>query len=46
MTIERTHHGAWRIYTLLNGYLIQRTYFGYSKREAMAQFRADIKEGA
>ena len=35
--------GAWIVSDIINGYLVQRVYMGYSKREAVALFK---KEGA
>ena len=34
--------GAWTISDIVNGYLVSRTYYGYTKREAMAAFRAEV----
>ncbi len=45
MTIERTHNGAWRIYELIDGYLESRLYMGYTKKEALAEFRAEFGKG-
>lgn len=44
MNIERTTQGAWRISDVVNGYRESRQYFGYTKREAIAEFRADVAE--
>lgn len=33
--------GAWQISAMLNGYLVTRTYFGYTKREALKAFREE-----
>lgn len=45
MTIERNPvSGAWRCSTVHDGYLVTMSYFGgYTKREAMAEFRAYLK---
>ena len=44
MTIERSSvTGAYIIYTDVNGHLMTRTYFGYTKREAAAMFRAEVR---
>jgi hypothetical protein len=45
MTIERTTNGAWRVYELIDGYLESRLYMGYTKKEALAEFRAEFKGG-
>lgn len=43
MTIERTFQGAWRISTVQGDRLHTQQYFGYTKREAIAEFRASLK---
>lgn len=44
MTIEKNREGAWVIYALgRDGYLVTRSYYGYSKREAVRLFREDMK---
>lgn len=42
MTIEKTLQG-YRISTMHQGYLITRLYIGYSKKEAIQQFKLYIK---
>lgn len=44
MTAERTAQGAWRISAIVGGYRESRTYFFYTKREAIAEFRAEFKQ--
>jgi hypothetical protein len=45
MNIERNREGAWAIYaTTGNGYLVQRQYAFYSKRDAMRLFRQELKQ--
>jgi hypothetical protein len=39
MTIERTFQGAWRISAIVDGYLVTRQFFGYTKKEAVAAFK-------
>jgi hypothetical protein len=39
MTIERTFQGAWRISGMIDGYLVTRQFFGYTKKEAIAAFK-------
>ena len=45
MTATRLHNGAWRIYALVEdgsgAYLLTRSYYGYTKREAVARFREE-----
>lgn len=43
MTIERTASGAWNIYgTDSQGYFRNRTYYGYTRRQALALYRAEL----
>jgi hypothetical protein len=40
MTIEKNREGAWVIYALgRDGYLVTRSYYGYTKRESVRLFR-------
>jgi hypothetical protein len=39
MTIERTFQGAYRISAIVDGYLVTRQFFGYTKKEAIAAFK-------
>ena len=41
ISIERNTHGAWVLATVYNGYRVQRSYTGYTKREAVAHFKKD-----
>jgi len=43
MTIERNYQGAWVISDIIGGYRVARSYYGYTKREAVALFRAYTK---
>lgn len=44
MLIRKTFQGAWEIsMDDIHGYSVTRQYFGYTKREAMRLFRADLK---
>ena len=46
MTIEKNREGAWVIYTLgRDGYLVTRSYYGYTKRDAVRLFREHIRGG-
>lgn len=42
MTIELNQHGAWVISDVINGYLVHRQYYGYTRREAIAEFMAEF----
>lgn len=45
MTIERNREGAWVIYALgRDGYLVTRSYYGYTKRESVRLFNEYMKE--
>jgi len=45
MTISATrqwHNGSWVVSAVVDGYLESIAYYGYTKREAVARFRAEI----
>lgn len=44
MLVEKTFQGALIISDLIGGQLVTRQFFGYSKREAMRQFKEQTKE--
>lgn len=44
MSIEKTSHGAWRVSDIVRGYLVTRTFFGYTKRQAASLFREEFPE--
>lgn len=39
------HNGAIRVSDILNGHLVQRVYYGYTKAEAVRKFRAEMRGG-
>jgi hypothetical protein len=43
MSTEKTTQGAWRIPDIIDGRLVSRVYFYYTKREAIAEFREEFK---
>ena len=43
MTISRNIHGAWVVSDIVNGRLIVRRYYYYTKREAVAAFKRETK---
>jgi hypothetical protein len=45
VTIERTIQGAWRISAIVNGYLMTRQYFFYTKGEAIREFKKEVQRG-
>ena len=46
MTIERNYEGAYIVSDIVNGYRVARKYYGYSKREALAMFKAEVLANA
>ena len=48
ITAERNAEGAWILSTITggsySGYRLQRSYYGYTRREATALFRQFVKE--
>lgn len=45
MTIERTIHGAYKCSAISGGFLVSRTYCGYTKRESERLFREFLNRG-
>lgn len=46
MNIEKNREGAWVIYALGgDGYLVTRSYYGYSKQDAVRLFREHMRGG-
>ena len=44
MIVERvTPSGAWSVYGVVKGYLLTRTYYGYSKAEAVKAWKAEAR---
>lgn len=44
MTTEKLFpSGAYRVSDVINGYLVQRVYYGYTKREAIAEFKRETR---
>ena len=45
MTLEKHKpSGAWIVSDIIQGQLIRRTYYGYTKREAMRMFRMETRD--
>ena len=42
---EKGHNGQWIITAEIAGHFIRRQYYGYTKREAMTEARAALKQG-
>lgn len=45
MTITKQKYGEWLVQDVVNGYLVSRQYYGYTKREAIREFKQDVKTG-
>jgi len=44
MTAEKlAPSGAWRVSAMRGGRLVSRVYYGFTKREALAEFRHEMK---
>ena len=43
MTIEKNIYGAWIISAVVGNQLIRRTYYMYTRREAIRLFREEIR---
>ena len=39
------HSGAVIVSDIVGGYLVARTYYGYTRREAVALFRRELSQG-
>jgi hypothetical protein len=45
-TAERNRvNGSWVVSDIVAGYWVTRVYYGYSKRESVARFTLEMKEG-
>ena len=42
MTIYRNMNGSWVVSSIVGGYRVARTYYGYTKREAARLFKAEV----
>jgi hypothetical protein len=43
MSIDKNSEGAWRISDVVDGYLVTRRYYGYTKREAIKLFKEETR---
>jgi hypothetical protein len=43
MTAAKLHNGAWYVADIVNGYLTSRTFYGYSKRDALRAFKREMR---
>ena len=46
MIAERNYEGAWVVSDIVGGYLVTRRFYYYSKREALAMFKAEVLANA
>ena len=46
MTITKQHNGSLLISDIINGHLVTRVYYEYSKREALKLFKQEFKKHA
>jgi len=44
ISVRKTFQGAYALSCLVNGYLVERQYMGYTLREAKKLFRQFVKE--
>jgi len=44
MIIEKLITGAWRVSDIINGYRVERVYYGYTKKQAVKQFNLDCEK--
>lgn len=42
MSITKNINGAYVVSDIINGYLVQRTYYGHTKREAILLFKYEM----
>lgn len=41
MSTVKNPNGSWTVSEIVDGYLVTRTYYGYTRRESLAQFRRE-----
>ena len=46
MTIEKNYEGAWVVSDIVDGYRVARRYYGFTKRQALADFRREVLANA
>jgi len=44
MSVYKNANGYWIVSDIISGYLVSRTYIGYTKREAIQRFKKETKE--
>ena len=45
MTIRKSFQGAWIISDIIDGYLVEKQYMFYTKKEAIRLFKENYKKG-
>jgi hypothetical protein len=45
MTITKNHNGSLTVSKVINGYLYTKTYYGYTKKEAVSLYTRETKGG-
>ena len=45
LSYRKTFQGAWVVSALVDGYLVERQFMGYTKKEATRLFRQYVKAG-
>lgn len=46
LSVERLWpSGGYRVAAIVGGYYVERVYMGYTRREAVRRFRAELREG-
>jgi hypothetical protein len=46
MIVEKNYEGAWVVSDIVNGYRVSRRYYGYTMRQAVADFKAEVLANA
>ena len=46
MIAEKNYEGAWVVSDIVNGFRVSRRYYGYTMREALAMFKAEVLSNA
>lgn len=43
MSVEKNYQGGYVISDIIGGYLVTKSYYGYTKREAISLFKKETK---
>ena len=44
LSITRLHSGAYQISSIVNGHLFTKTYYFYTKKEAVSEYKQDVRD--